>query len=75
MSGPASPAWTTERARLAGLRRCRPADDPVVLEARRDLRAAKLATHIERCVAEAPPLTSEQLDRLALLLRPAQGAA
>jgi hypothetical protein len=34
-----------------------------------------LAAHVARLVAEAPPLTDEQLDRLALLLRPAEGAA
>jgi hypothetical protein len=57
------------RARHNVLLRYRSSDDPVVVEARRDLRAAKLEEYIERTVGEAPPLTSEQRDRLALLLR------
>lgn len=40
---------------------------------RRDLAAAKLVAYVERVVAEAPPLTNEQLDRIALLLRPSKG--
>lgn len=60
---------TTARARVAGLARCRPADDPAVVAARRDLRAARLADYIRRTVDLAPPLTAEQRDRLALLLR------
>lgn len=32
--------------------------------------AERLRTYIERTVAAAPPLTPEQRDRLALLLRP-----
>lgn len=39
---------------------------------RRDLAAAKLVAYVERVVAEAPPLTEEQLDRIALLLRPSK---
>jgi hypothetical protein len=35
----------------------------------RDFAAAKLEQYIERIVSEAPPLTSAQRDRLALLLR------
>lgn len=38
-------------------------------EAKRDHAAAKLAQYIERVVDEAPPLTPEQRDRLAVLLR------
>ncbi len=60
---------TSARARHNSLRRYRPADDPEVLAARRDLRAARLADYIERVVSEAPPLTDAQRDRLALLLR------
>lgn len=30
-----------------------------------------VTAHVERLVAEAPPLTPEQVDRLAVLLRPA----
>ena len=38
--------------------------------ARRALAAAKLEAYIAKTVAEAPPLTQAQLDRLAILLRP-----
>jgi hypothetical protein len=43
----------------------------------RDLAAARLAEYIKRTVDAAPPLTPEQRDRLALLLRggDAHGAA
>ena len=37
-------------------------------ETARDLAAAKLADYIARVVAEAPPLTSEQRERIASLL-------
>lgn len=57
------------RARIAALSRDRSPDDPQILDARRDLRAARLAEHIEKVVADFPPLTEEQLDRLAGLLR------
>ena len=36
----------------------------------RELAAARLADYIEKVVAAAPPLSAEQRDRLALLLRP-----
>lgn len=62
-------SWTTERARVASLSRSRNANDPELLQARRNLREAKLAEHIAKAVAEAPPLTDEQRDRLATLLR------
>ena len=62
-------SWTSERARVASLSRSRPADDPDLVDARRNLRAERLAAHIEKVVAEAPPLTAEQRYRLAVLLR------
>lgn len=39
------------------------------------MRAAKLAEHIQRVVNEAPPLTAEQRDQLARLLRAGGGHA
>lgn len=57
------------RARIAGLSRDRSSDDPDLIAARLDLRAEKLAAHIAKVVAEAPPLTDEQRSRLAGLLR------
>lgn len=35
----------------------------------RDLRALKLEDHVRRVVAEAPPLTPEQVDRIGRVLR------
>lgn len=56
-------------ARVGALSRSRQQGDPELIDARRDLRAAGLAEHIAKVVAEAPPLTAEQRDRLAVLLR------
>jgi len=41
----------------------------VAIERERDADASRLADHIKAVVAAAPPLTSEQRDRLAALLR------
>lgn len=43
--------------------------------ARRDLAAAKIESYVAKVVAEAPPLSPEQRDRLAMLFRPSGGAA
>lgn len=61
-----------QRARLAAAVRHHPDKDHT--EARRDLAAATLEQHVRRVVAEAPPLTEAQRDRIASLLR-AGGAA
>jgi hypothetical protein len=63
-------ARTHHRARVAALPRSRTADDPELIDARRDLAAAKLAAYVKRVVAEAPPLTPAQVDELTLLFRP-----
>lgn len=62
-------SWTAERARVASLSRSRRPDDPDLIDARRNLRAERLAAYIKRVVDDAPPLSAEQRDRLALLLR------
>ena len=62
-------SWTHERARVASLTRSRPADDPELVDAYRNLRAERLADYIRKTVDAAPPLSVEQRDRLALLLR------
>lgn len=46
-----------------------------VNEARRALAAAKLEQYVSRVVAEAPPLTNDQADRIAALLRPSGNVA
>ena len=35
----------------------------------RDLKAVKLERHVQEVVAMSPPLTAEQLDRIAAILR------
>lgn len=66
--------WTHHRARVAALSRDRSPDDPELINARRDLRAERLADHIADVVNAAPPLTNEQRARLAALLRPSLDA-
>lgn len=44
-------------------------NSPEAIEARRDLLATKLLEYAHREVAKAPPLTDEQIDRIALALR------
>ncbi len=45
-------------------------DDPEkITDARRELAVAKIAEYVARTVAEAPPLSPAQRDRLAILLR------
>lgn len=62
-------SWTHERARVASLTRSRTADDPDLLEARRNLHAARLEDYIHRTLAASPPLTSTQRARLRDILR------
>ncbi len=57
------------RARIGALSRDREPDDPELVAARRDLAAERLVEHVERILAGWPPLTDEQLDRVARLLR------
>jgi hypothetical protein len=44
-------------------------NDPRLPTLRRDLRAAELEEHVRRIVDGAPPLTAEQRDTIAALLR------
>lgn len=57
------------RGRVARLSRDHAPDSPEITSTRAELAAAKLEQYIERVVAEAPPLTPAQRDRLALLLQ------
>lgn len=63
-----SESWRAERARYASLTRSRPADDPELLATRRNLRAARLANHLQTELAKAPEITSEQRRELAAIL-------
>lgn len=60
--------WKTPRARVAALSRSRCTDDPDLLNARRELAAARLEGHIRKAVEDAPSLSVEQRSRLAHLL-------
>lgn len=60
-------SWTHTRARIANAKRRDPSAD--VTDLQRQLKAERLADHIAAVVAAAPPLTDEQRDKLALLLR------
>lgn len=62
-------SWTQDRARVAALSRSRERDDPDLIAARQTLKAERLAAHVAKVLTEAPPLTCEQRDRIASLLR------
>jgi hypothetical protein len=54
----------TARARLGVEVRTKGANSPEALAARRDLAAAKIEQYVTRVLAEAPPLTAAQCDRI-----------
>lgn len=56
------------RARVAALQRHHP-NARETTDVQRAFKADRLAVHIRRVVESAPPLSQEQRDRLALLLR------
>jgi len=58
------------RNKLASLTRWGPGDTNAITQARRDLNAAHVERAIQRALAAAPPLSADQRDRLASLLRP-----
>lgn len=62
-------SWTHHRSRLANLSKTHNPNSPEIQSARRDLKAARLEDHVAKAIASAPPLTDEQLDRIASLLR------
>ncbi len=68
-------AWTHDRARIARLHRAVDRDESAILDARRDLRASRAEVYLTQLLSVDPPLTVEQRDRLAGLLRPTDGAA
>lgn len=57
------------RAKYAALSRHRTADDPAVIDAGRDLAAEVLSAQVAKVVSKFGPLTAEQRDRIAALLR------
>ena len=66
---PTSPTVSAAGAEVGAIARWHPHDKAKLAGARRDLRAAKLEAHIRSVVDTFPPLTPEQRDRLAVLLR------
>ncbi len=65
--------WTSERASTAAYTR---AGNLVAAdEARQRLKALRAEDYIRRLVESPPRLSDEQVDKLALLLRPKQDAA
>lgn len=60
-------SWTKTRSQIAHAVKKNP--DADTTELRRQLKAERLALYIERVVDAAPPLTTAQRDRLALLLK------
>lgn len=60
------------KARLAVATRHHPKADHTTLK--RNLKAANLESYVQNVVASWPPLLPEQLDRVAVLLRPGGGA-
>lgn len=70
MSGNPEPSSLAARkSRKAALVRHRGALDPKTLNADAELREALLEAHINKVVRAWPPLSPEQRDRLAILLR------
>lgn len=66
---------TVIKARLAREHREPLPDAAKISELRQQYKAQRLAEHIERTLAEAPPLTAEQRAGLAELFRPARELA
>jgi hypothetical protein len=66
-----SPSITHTRAQLAAGRRHHPDQDHTGLQT--ELKALTLEQHVRRIVDSAPPLTSDQLDRIARILVPIGG--
>jgi hypothetical protein len=56
------------KARVGGLTYRREPDDPDLLEARAELRAARLDAYINRLLASTPSLTDAERQHLAKLL-------
>jgi hypothetical protein len=75
-----SKAAAHERARIAGLKRAvrngeRPPNDPALKEAERNYCAARMADYAKRLVATWPPMSDEQIETVANILRSTRGGA
>lgn len=75
-----SEAVAHQRAIVASLTRCvttgeRQPDDPQLAEARENLRRATVFARVKRLLADAPPLTNEQIGVVVGLLQAGGGGA
>ena len=68
-------SWRTYRSRIARLSQDRPPDDPDLLEAKRDLVAARLEIYAREAVSTANPITDAQRRRVLVILRNGGGHA
>jgi len=67
---PNNPTLASAHGRVAALKRHYPTEPSrAVGTAERDLAAEKLAAYVAKVVAQAPPLSPAQRDRIAALLR------
>ena len=64
-----STAAAHHRARVGALSRDRAPNDPELLEAKHSLAVEQLADHVAKIVAEWPPLSPGQVDRIVCLLK------
>jgi hypothetical protein len=55
----------SQRGKVAALTRSRTPDDPELVEARRDLKAAKLAEHVALALVDTPELSLQQRSEIA----------
>ena len=62
-------ARTAANTRAAALHRHHGPNDPRTLDARRHLAEVQIDDAIERALATAPPLSDDQVDRIAARLR------
>ena len=65
---PPSTSWQQSRARLASLSRLRPEGDPEVLALRREMQRLYAESVVSKVLAESPPFTPEQQDRIRAIL-------
>lgn len=66
---PTSPKRVAQAKHAAAVRWHRPDQD----ETARDFAAEAIAEYVERYLADAPPLTDDQVARVVALLRPSAG--
>jgi hypothetical protein len=64
-----TPASRHKRAQLARESQRLKPDNPKLVELRREFVAERIAENVARALADAPPLTPEQRDRIAAILR------